>query len=108
LPEVLDGVQLGGPRRQWQDGDVVGQIELGCGVLAGLIHDEDGVGTGLDGGADLVEMSVHRVGVAPGQDEADGLATGRTDGTEDVDPLGALVVRGAGSRSTPGPAARYL
>lgn len=44
-------------------------------------------------------MSVHRVGVAPRQNEAYGLALGRTDGAEDVGPLGALVVRRAGAGS---------
>lgn len=71
LPEVFERAQFRTARRQRQDGDVVGQIELCGGVPTGLIHDEDGVGVGFDGGTDLGQMSVHRVGVTPGQHEAD-------------------------------------
>lgn len=63
---------------------------------------------GFDGSADLGQMSVHRVGVAPGQDKADGLAPGRTDRPEDVGPLGALIVGGTRAGSPFGPAARDL
>ena len=74
----------------------------------GLIHDEDSMATGSDGGADFGQMCVHRVGVAPWQHQTDGLAPVRTDGTEDIDRFGALVVRCAGPGSTPRPAARNL
>jgi len=53
-------------------------------------------------------MRVHGVRVAPGQDEADGLASGRTDRAEDVGPLGALIVGRPGPGPAPGPAARDL
>lgn len=49
------------------------------------------MGTGLDGGADLRQKRVHGVRVAPWQDEADGLASGRTDRAEDIGALGALI-----------------
>jgi hypothetical protein len=53
-------------------------------------------------------MGVHRLGIAPGQDEANGLALLRTDGAEDIGPFGALIVRRAGPCSALGPAARDL
>jgi len=74
----------------------------------GLIHDENGMGAGSDGGADLRQMGIHRVGVAPRQHQADGLAPGRTNGAEDIGPLGALIVWCPGSGSAPRPAARDL
>lgn len=103
LPEVFDRIQLGGSRRQRQYGDVGGQLQLSGGVPAGLIHDEDGMGTGCNSGADFGEMGVHRVGIAPRQDQADGFAAFRADGPEDIGPFGALIVRrdGAGSASCP-------
>jgi hypothetical protein len=108
LPDVLDRVQFGCFGGQRQDGDVVGKIEFAGGVPSGLVDDEDGMGAGIDGGADLGQMGVHRLGVAPGPDQADGLALGRTDGAEDIGRLGSLIVRGAGSGSAPCPAPRDL
>jgi hypothetical protein len=73
-----------------------------------LIDDQDGVSAGIDGGADFRQMGVHRFGIAPRQNQTDTLALLRTDSTEDIGPLGALIVRRAGSRSALGPAARDL
>ena len=73
---------------------------------AGLIDDEDGMSAGVDGSADLCEMGVHRVGVAPRQNEA--YALGRTDCAEDVGRFGALIVRRTRPRSASRPAARDL
>lgn len=108
LPDVLDWVQFGHLWRQRQDGDVFGQMKFGGGMPAGLIDDEDGMRAGIDGAGDLLEMGVHRLGIAPGQNQPDALALLRTDGTEDVGPLGALIVRRDGSCSALRPAARYL
>jgi hypothetical protein len=108
LPEVLDGVQFRRLWRQRQDGDVAGQMKFGGGMPAGLIDDEDGMGAGIDRAGDLLEMGVDRLGIAPGQNQPDGLALGRTDGAEDIGPLGALIVRRAGPCSALRPAARDL
>ena len=75
---------------------------------AGLIDDEDGMSAGVDGSADLCEMGVHRVGVAPRQNEAYALGLGRTDCAEDVGRFGALIVRRTRPRSASRPAARDL
>ena len=66
------------------------------------------MGAGRDGGTDFGEMSVHRIGVAPGQNQADGFAALGTDGAEDVDRFGALIARRDGAGSTSGPTARNL
>jgi len=71
---------------------------------AGLIDDQDGMSAGVDGGGDLRQMGVHRLGIAPWQDETDTLALLRTDRAEDVGPLGSLIVRRAGPCSALGPA----
>jgi len=66
------------------------------------------VGARRDGDADLLQMQVHRMRVAERQDEPRRRALGGTDCAEDVGPFRALIVRGAGSRSAPGPATRDL
>jgi hypothetical protein len=77
-------------------------------VPAGLIDDENGVSAGIDGHSDFRQMGVHRLGITPGQNQADALALLRTDRTEDIGPFGALIARCAGPGSAPGPAARDL
>ena len=60
------------------------------------------MGPGRDLGGDLLEVPLHGPGVASRQHQGGPGAACRADGAEDVDRLGALVVRGAG----PGPATR--
>lgn len=61
------------------------------------------MGSGIDHGADLVQMCSHRVGVAVWHDQAGALALGRADRPEDVGPPGALVVGGPRPGSAPRP-----
>ena len=75
---------------------------------AGLIDDQNGMSAGIDGRGDFGQMGIHRLGIAPGQHEADALALFRTDRAKDVGPLGGLVVRRDGPGSTLGPTARDL
>jgi PHP family Zn ribbon phosphoesterase len=77
-------------------------------VPTGLIDDQNGVSAGIDGRSDFGQVRIHRLGIAPRQDEADSLALLRTDRAEDIDPFGALIVRCAGPCSAPGPTARDL
>ena len=72
---------------------------------AGLIDDQHGMRAGIDGCGDFRQMSIHRFGIAPRQDEADGFALLWANRAEDIDPFGALIVRRAGARSAPGPTA---
>src|SRR5680860_286307 len=74
----------------------------------GLVEQQHGVGARRDFGGDLGEVEAHRLGVARWQDETGALALLRADGSEDVGRGGALVVRRAGARSAPGPAAGDL
>jgi len=64
-------------------------------VPAGLIDQEYGVCAGRDGGGDLHQVQVHRLGVAGRQDQGCTLTLFRADGTEDVGRGGALITRSA-------------
>ena len=99
LPDVFHGVELGGFRRQGDDGDVGRHDEARRHVPASLIDQEDGVGTGRDGLGNLREVQVHCLGVAGRQDQGRPLALLRADRAEDVGGGGALVTRRAGARA---------
>src|SRR5271157_742796 len=71
---------------------------------SGFVEHEDGVATRRNVLGDFIEMQLHRLDVAPGQDQADRLALLRADRAEDVGRGGALVARGRGPRSPLGPA----
>ena len=60
---------------------------------ARLIEDENGVSTGADPGGDLVQMQLHGLAVAGGQDESGACALLGADSAEEVGGLRALVVR---------------
>src|SRR5262249_23951712 len=75
---------------------------------AGLIDQEDGVGSGRDGCGDLGDVQVHRLGVAGRHDQGCTLALLRADCTEDVGGSGPLVPRCAWTGAALGPAAGDL
>ena len=102
LPDVFDGIEFGRARRQRQESDIVRHDEPAGEVPSGLVEDEDGMGARRDGGADLMEMRLHRLRVAVGHHQAGALALSRADRPEDVGPLGTLVV----GRPRPGAATR--
>ena len=104
LPDVLDRVELRRAWRQGQERDVAGDDEAGGGVPSGLIEDHHRMGSGIDRLADLGEMRRHRFGVGIGHDQPGALAELRADGAKDVGPLGALIVRRAGTGAAPRPA----
>jgi len=53
-------------------------------------------------------LEVHRLGIAPWQDQPDGFSLGRTDRTENIGRCGAEVPRSRGPRAASCPAARDL
>ena len=108
LPDVLDWVELGGFRRQGDDGDVGGHGEARRHVPTGLIDQEHGVCAGRDGLGYLGEMQVHRLGIAGRQDQGRALALLGADRAEDVGRGGTLVTRSAGTRAALRPAAGDL
>src|SRR2546421_8886753 len=108
LPDVLDRVELWALRRQQNDGDIGRHEEARGQVPAGLVDQEDGVGSGRDGCGDLGEVQVHRLGVAGWHDQGRTLALLRADCTEDVGGSGPLVPRCAWTGAALGPAAGGL
>ena len=108
LPDVFLWVQLRAFGRQRHDGDVAGHAQVRCGVPSGLIEQQRDMAAGRDLCRDRCEMQVHRLGVAPRQNEADRLALRRADGAKNVGRSGALVVRRRGAGSALGPAASDL
>jgi hypothetical protein len=108
LPDVFDRVELGAFWRQGDNGDVGRYDEARGHVPAGLIDEENGMGSGCDRLGDFSQVQVHRLGVASGQDQGRTLAMLRADGTEDVGGGGALVTGGAGAGAAFRPAAGDL
>ena len=108
LPNVFHRIEFGRAWRKRQDGDVGGDVEFRAGMPRGLINDEDSVSVRRYGLRDLVEMPVHGVEVAPGQDEGRSLALFRTYRSEDPGRTCALIGRRAWTGAASGPAARQL
>ena len=92
LPHILDRVQLGRPGRQFEERDVLWNIEFWRRMPACLVEQDDSVGAGIDFGADERKVLVHGMGVGIGHDQPRPLSLGRADGTEDVGPFGALIL----------------
>jgi len=104
LPDVLDRVELGAPRRQRHQGDVGRHDEFGRSMPSGLIEQQDGMRPRCDVEGDLLEMHGHRLAVAPGHDDAGGLAFSGTDRAEQPCRRPSLVLRRRGSRAALCPA----
>ena len=103
LPDVLDRVEFGRARRQQDDGEVLGKLQLVGLVPPRPVHEDDGVRLGGDVSADLVEMHLHGACVGPGQHEGRARAAQGTDRAEQIGVLVALVGRQAGPRAGLGP-----
>ena len=69
LPDIFLGVELRRTRRQRQERDVFGSLEVFGAVPSSLIENENGVCAGGDFRCDFVEMELHGLGVASGQHE---------------------------------------
>jgi hypothetical protein len=65
-------------------------------VPSSLIKDDDGVGARADLAGDLVEMKLHGLAVAEGQNQCRAGSELRTHGTEQVGRLRALIVAARG------------
>jgi hypothetical protein len=108
LPDDLDRVEFGTFGREGDERKVVGDVELAGGMPSRLIEDEDSVAPRRDILGDFIEMQLHRLGVALGQDQADRLAFPWADRAEDVGRGGALVARRRGPRPALCPTASDL
>ena len=74
----------------------------------GLIEEHDRVRAWTDFGCDLVEMELHGFSVAGTPHEGGAAPALRTDRTEQIGRLGALIVNGARARTLSGPAIGQL
>lgn len=102
LPDVLHRVQFRGLRWQRQQGDVVGDRQLGRRVPTCLVEQHNGMRAGRHGAGDLLQMQRHRLARAAGQHQSRPLALGRADRAEQIGRARALIVR----RRRPGATAR--
>ena len=98
LPDVFDRVELGRLRRQRHQGDIVGDVELGRKVPAGLIEQQNSMGSRRHRSGDLGQMQSHGGGIAARQNKAGGDALSRANGPEDVGRARPLIVRRRGAR----------
>ena len=71
---------------------------------AGLVEQNDGVKAGLDLGADFLEVRGHRLAVTVWHDKTGCRSLVRADRSEDVRPLGPLILGGGRAGSASGPA----
>src|SRR5260370_4711827 len=103
LPDVFDRVEFGRLRRQRHQGDVVGDVELGREVPAGLIEQQNSMRSRRHRLGDLGQMQSHRSGIAARQDKTGPGSSCRADGAEDVGRACPLIVWGRGPRPAPCP-----
>ena len=108
LPDVLDRVEFGTFGWERQEREIFRDGELRGRMPTGLVEHEEGVASRRNAFGDLLQMQLHRLGVALGQDEADRLAFLGADRAEDVGRGGAQVARSRRPRSALRPAAGDL
>ena len=90
---VFNRVEFRRARRERQERDVGGHLQLRRDMPACLVEQQHRMGAWRDRLADLRQLGRHRLSIAVGQDETRTLAFGRADRPEDVGPGGPLVVR---------------
>src|SRR5271169_7232123 len=71
---------------------------------AGLIENDDRMGTGGYSCGDLIEVKLHGFGIAERQNEGSAGSMFGTYRTKQIGRLGALIMSGSGTRALPGPA----
>src|SRR5215216_6279448 len=77
--------------------------EPGCGVPAGAVEEQHGVGAAPNHARDLVEMELHGLAVGIGHGERGAGCARRADGAEQIGALVALVGGLARARAAPRP-----
>ncbi|WP_278377387.1 hypothetical protein [Sphingobium yanoikuyae] len=82
--DILDRVEFGAFRRQWNDADILWHFELFGHVSPDFLHQHNAVCTWFDSERHLRQVQRHGLGVAEREDQACSLAKLRADGAEDV------------------------
>ena len=83
LPDAFLRIEFGALGRQRDEADVGWHDKLRRHVPSSLVKQQHSVPGGLDLGGNCRELQAHRLGVAPGQDQADSLAMLGANGAED-------------------------
>ena len=86
----------------------LGNLEAFGAMPAGLIENDDRMGTGGYSCGDLIEVKLHGFGVAERQNQGSAGSVFGADRTEQIGRLGSLIMRGSGTRALPGPAISEL
>ena len=87
MPEVLDGVKFRRIGRQFNQRDVVGNIQLCAGVKARLIPDHHDMHIIVDLLDQLIEENIDDIRIQVRADEAGGLAGLRTSSAQHIHPV---------------------
>ena len=104
LPDVFGGIGFGRIGRQFEQADVVGDLQFSaCLMPAGAVEQNDGVAVGCNDAADLGEVQVHRFGVGLGQNQRSADIPRGTDRAEQIGPIVALIARRARPAAPLGP-----
>src|ERR1035437_4772645 len=100
LPDVFHRVQFGRVGRQFQQRDVVWQMELLASLMpASAVAEQQAMGARGDLGADFLEMLVHALGVGRGHDDGGAHTTGGADRTIEIDGVMAVIAQHERARS---------
>jgi len=99
LPDIFLGIEFWRARRQGQERQIVGNLEIFGAMPAGLVEDQDRVSATHDPGSDLIEMKLHGLGVAERENEGGAGSVFGAYRTEQIGRLSALIMRGSGARA---------
>ena len=108
LPDVLDRIELWRVRRQRDEGNVGGDLQLVGGVPTGLIQKQKGVGADLDLGGDLLQVALHGRSVAAWLHEGGGRCRARDRWRRRCRPTWCAGHGPRGPGAAPGPASGEL
>jgi hypothetical protein len=95
-PEVFGGLQLGRIRRQEEQVQVLGDVQLGTGVPPRAVEDQHDLlgGTGTDGAGEFGELDLEERDVDGGREVEEGLTRGGLDEANQIAPREAVLDRG--------------
>jgi len=103
LPDIFDRVQFGRAKRQKEQADSAGQLQLVGGMPSGAIEQDDGVGTAGRRTRDFLGVQLHAGRAGERERPASDFAARRADRPEQPGIVVARVSRLAWPRAAPGP-----
>ena len=106
VPQVLDAIEFRGVRRQRDQGDVGGHLQIVSAMESGSVPDQGGVNIGSQRAGELVEKLVDDRRVEHGRENGLGLTGLRAGGPDEPDVFVFGLPHGGRPRATLGPPAR--